>query len=106
MPLDFTATESGFDDGMGGASNATGTRQQQHYVLFGKDGDGVYFEYDDQIHGGVDQVVQISVHPDRVVFALRDSNVITVRRQMHDAAWNDFVAGVRRTFPAAVVAGA
>jgi hypothetical protein len=43
MPLDFTATESGFDNGMGGASNAAGT-DEQHYVLFGKDADGIYFE--------------------------------------------------------------
>ena len=103
MPLNFTATESGFDDGMGGASNAAES-DPQHYVLFGKDDDGVYFEYDDQIHGGVDQVVQISVLPDHVVFVLRDSDKITVRRQMDDAAWNDFIAGVRRTFPPAIVA--
>jgi len=52
MPLDFTATESGFDNGMGGASNAAGA-DDLHYVLFGKDGDGVYFEYDDQIHDSI-----------------------------------------------------
>jgi len=48
MPLDFVATESGFDNGMGGAFNAAGTGES-HYVLFGRDGGGVYFEYDDPI---------------------------------------------------------
>ena len=98
MPLDFVATESGFDDGMGGASNAAGTGES-HYVLFGKDGDGVYFEYDDQIHGAIEQVTHISVLADRVVFTLRDRNTITVRKQMADAKWSEFVAGVRGTFP-------
>ena len=37
MPLDFMATEIGFDNGMGGASNAAGD-EDLHYVLFGKDG--------------------------------------------------------------------
>jgi len=62
MPLDFTATEIGFEDGVGGASNAAGAGDP-HYVLFGRDGDGVYVEYDDQIHGGVDQVAGVSVRP-------------------------------------------
>ena len=102
MPLDFAATESGFDEGMGGASNAAGTGEQ-HYVLFGKDGDGVYFEYDDQIHGGIDQVKQISIHPDRVLFTLRDDDTITVRKQMSDAQWDELIAGLQRTFPPAIV---
>ena len=105
MPLDFTATESGFDNGMGGASNAAGA-DDLHYVLFGQDGDGVYFEYDDQIHGAINQVAGVSVHPDRIVFALRDSHTITVRRRMDDGQWSEFVAGIRRTFPAAIVAEA
>jgi hypothetical protein len=102
MLIDFAATEAGFDNGLGGASNAQSTGEP-HYVLFGKDGDGVYFEYDDQIHGGVDQVAQVSVHADHVVFTLRDSGVITVRRQMEDGPWSDFIDGVRRTFPATLV---
>lgn len=105
MSLDFTATESGFDNGLGGASNTAGS-DEQHYVLFGKDGEGVYFEYDDQIHGDIDQVVQISVGPDRVVFTLRDATTITVRRQMDDRPWNEFVAGVRHTCPCVNVGGA
>jgi len=104
MPLDFAATESGFEDGLGGASNAAGAGPS-HYVLFGRDGDGVYFEYDDQIHGGVDQVAQVSIHPDRVVFSLRGNDTITVRREMSDAQWNQLIAGLREAFPPAIVAG-
>jgi len=43
---------------------------------------------------------------DRIVFALRDSDTITVRRRMDDGQWSEFVAGIRRTFPAAIVAEA
>ena len=53
--MEFTATESGFEGGMGGASNTAGTADH-HYVLFGRQTDeqhpefsGVYFEFDDQI---------------------------------------------------------
>lgn len=105
MPLDFTATEIGFDNGMGGASNAAGA-DDLHYVLFGKDGDGVYFEYDDQIHGGKDQVAGISVHPDYMVFALIDRNTITVRRKADDPDWSEFLGGIRDVFPPAMVTGA
>lgn len=105
MPLDFLATESGFDNGLGGASNAAGVGEQ-HYVLFGKDGDGIYFEYDDQIHGGIGQVAHVSIHSDHVVFRLHDLNTITVRRKTEDAPWSEFIAGIRRTFPPAIVAGA
>src|SRR6185369_138620 len=101
MPLDFVATECGFDNGLGGASNAAGTGPS-HYVLFGRDGDGVYFEYDDQIHGRADQVKHISVYADRVVFGLDDEDKITVRKQMRDAPWNEFIAGLRCTFPPSI----
>ena len=105
MPFNFMATEIGFDDGMGGASNAA-SADDLHYVVFGKDGDGVYFEYDDQINGGVDQVAGISVHPDHVVFTLIDRNTITVRRQADDPKWSEFLGGLRAIFPAALVTGA
>ena len=105
MPLDFVATECGFDNGLGGASNAAGTGPS-HYVLFGRDGDGVYFEYDDQIHGRVDQVAHVVIHLDRIVFSLRDKNTITVRKEMSGAEWSEFIAGVRDAFPPAIVDGA
>jgi len=105
MPLDFTATECGFDNGMGGASNAAGA-DDLHYVLFGKDGDGVYFEYDDQINGGIDQVARIVVHPDRVVFARIDGDTITVHKQMDDTKWTEFLKGMRGVFAPAIMTGA
>lgn len=92
MPFDFTATECGFENGLGGASNAAGA-DEYHYVLFGKDGDGVYFEYDDQINGGVGQVVGVEIEADRVVFALTDGEKITVCRQMNAAKWAEFIGG-------------
>jgi len=104
MPFDFTATEIGFDNGMGGASNAAGS-DDLHYVLFGKDGDGVDFEYDDQSHGGIDQVARISVHPDHVVFTLVDRTTITVRRKADDPNWSEFLGGLRGVFPPAMVTG-
>jgi hypothetical protein len=104
MPLDFTATEVGFDNGMGGASNAAGA-DDLHYVLFGKDGDGIYFEYDDQIHGGVDQVAGIAVHLDHVVFTLVDRNAITVWCGADDSNWSEFLGGLRDVFPPAMVTG-
>ncbi|HZN64061.1 MAG TPA: hypothetical protein VFB66_02085 [Tepidisphaeraceae bacterium] len=105
MPLDFTATEIGFEDGVGGASNAAGTGDP-HYVLFGRDGDGVYFEYDDQIHGGVDQVAGVSVRRDHVVFTLTDRTTITVRRRADDPKWSEFLDGLRGVFPPAMVTDA
>lgn len=102
MPLDFTATEIGFEDGVGGASNAAGTGEP-HYVLFGRDGGGVYFEYDDQIHGGVDQVAGVSVHRDQMDFTLVDQTVITVRRQADDPKWSEFLGGLRAVFPPGMV---
>ncbi len=105
MPLDFIATECGFDNGLGGASNAAGA-DEHHYVLFGKDGDGVYFEYDDQINGGVDQVAGVEVEQTRVLFSLTDGKKIAVRKQMNDAKWSEFIAGIKGAFPQAIVAGA
>ena len=105
MPLDFTAAQIGFDNRVGGTSNAA-SADDLHYVLFGKDGDGVYFEYDDQIHGGVDQVGGISVHPDHGIFTLIDRNTITVRRQAGDPKWLEFLGSLRDVFPPAIVTGA
>src|SRR4051812_36835938 len=103
MPFDFIATEVGFYNGMRGASNAAGAGEL-HYVVFGKDGDDVYFEYDDQIHGRVNQVAGICVRPDHVVFTLTDRNTITVRRQQaDDPKWSEFLGGLHAVFPAAMV---
>ena len=55
------------------------------------------------IHGGVDRVAGISVEADRVVFMLIDRNIITVRRQLDDPKWSEFLAGLRNVFPSATV---
>lgn len=102
MHLDFTAFESGFDNGLGGASNAAADGTL-HYVLFGKDGGGAYFEYDDQVHGAVDQVCRIDLHGDRVTFALVDGGSVTVRREVDDGQWHEFLEGIRSVFAPGVV---
>jgi hypothetical protein len=102
--MEFTATESGFEDGMGGASNAAGAADY-HYVLFGRQTDGqhpecsgVYFEFDDQIYGGVDRVGAIAVTDDRVSFELRDGQRIVVRRGMEVPQWSGFLKGIHDAF--------
>ncbi|MCA9028939.1 MAG: hypothetical protein KDA86_27300 [Planctomycetaceae bacterium] len=102
--MEFVATESGFADGMGGASNAAGTADY-HYVLFGPDTDeqhaersGVYFEFDDQIHGAVDCVTAVAIAEDHVSFELRDGQRIIVRRGMKDSQWSGFLRGIQDAF--------
>ena len=102
--MEFTATESGFEDGMGGASNAAET-QDYHYVLFGRHSDeqhpectGVYFEFDDQIHGAVDGVTGVAIADDLVTFELRDGQKIVVRRGMGEPQWDGFLKGIRDAF--------
>jgi hypothetical protein len=103
-PMEFVATESGFEDGMGGASNSAGAADY-HYVLFGRDIDeqhperrGVYFEFDDQIHGAVDCVTAVAITDDQVSFELRDGQKIVVRRGVAEAKWSGFLKGLHDTF--------
>jgi len=102
--MEFVATESGFEDGMGGASNGAGTAGY-HYVLFGRDTDeqypecsGVYFEFDDQIHGAVDCVKMVAIADDLVSFELRDGQTIVVRRGMAEPQWTGFLRGIHDAF--------
>jgi hypothetical protein len=102
--MEFVVTEFGFDDGIGGASNAAGTADH-HYVLFGRQTDeqhsecsGVYFEFDDQIHGAVDCVTRVVIADDCVRFELRDSQKIVVRRGMAEPQWSGFVRRIHDAF--------
>src|SRR6266699_442350 len=102
--MEFTATESGFEDGMGGASNAAGTADY-HYALFGRQTDeqhpecsGVYFEFDDQIHGTVDCITRVVIADDCVRFELRDGQKIVVRRGMAETQWSGFLRGIHDAF--------
>lgn len=108
--MEFAATEAGFRDGVGGASNAAG-EGPAHYVLFGLQTDtqhpansGVYFEYDDQINGSVGRVERVSVTPERVEFTLRRGPTIAVTRQVEPGAWSEFLSGIAAVFPAETVA--
>ena len=103
-PMEFVATESGFEDGIGGASNAADTTDY-YYVLFGRQTDdqhpeccGVYFEFDDQIHGAVDCVTGVVIADDRVSFALRDGQIIVVRCGMAEPQWSGFLRGIHDAF--------
>jgi hypothetical protein len=107
--MEFIATESGFEHGLGGASNAT-SEADYHYVLFGEQSDeqhpknsGVYFEFDDQIHGSVNSVTGVVVLDDAVRFELKDLITIVVRRGMGEQQWNEFLKGVRDTFSADII---
>jgi len=102
--MEFTATESGFEDGMGGASNAAGTKDY-HYVLFGRDPEdnSVYFEFDDQIHGSVDAVTRVVIAEESVEFELKDHQTILVRRGMAQPQWNGFLQGIHDAFGADII---
>ena len=107
--MEFIATESAFHDGLGGASNAAADAEY-HYVLFGNQVDdqhpenaGLYFEFDDQINGSVNNVLSVTIALKVVTFALRDGQSIVVRRGMAQADWLQFLEGIGNTFPAEIV---
>ena len=102
--MEFTATECGFDNGLGGASNAA-AKKDYHYVLFGRQIDeqhpeynGAYFEFDDQINGAANCVARVVVRDGAVDFGLKDRRKITVLRGMMAAEWDRFLNGIRDTF--------
>ncbi len=110
--MEFTATESGFEDGIGGASSAAGSADY-HYVLFGRQTDeqhsecsGVYFEFDDQIHGSVGCVIRITIADSVVRFELRDGQSVVVRRGMAEPHWTEFLRGIHEAFGHEIVAEA
>ena len=88
MSFEFSATESGFTDGLGGASNSAAD-DEYHYILFGRQMDsqhpeasGTYFECDDQINGGINLVERIAITNSEVTFALTNSEAIRVIRRV------------------------
>jgi hypothetical protein len=104
MSFEFTATESGFADGFGGASNSE-DEDDYHYVLFGRQTDaqhpensGAYFEFDDQINGGVNLVRKIAVTNCHVTFILTEFKTIRVIRMMDDIGWQEFLRGITESF--------
>jgi len=88
----------------GGASNSAGTAEH-HYVLFGRQSDdqhpensGVYFEFDDQIHGAVDGVAKVMIADGSVEFELIDQSNIVVRRRTEEPEWTEFLCGIHDVF--------
>ena len=103
-PLEFTATECGFQDGLGGASTGAGTKTY-HYVSFSRQTDdqhpefnGVYFEYDDPRSGAGDCVKSVVVGERVVEFELKDRRKIIVRRGMDELQWSTFLRGIHDVF--------
>ena len=104
MLTEFTATEMGFKDGLGGASNSKASAPY-HYILFGKQVDpqhawnsGIYFEFDNQRNGGVNRVAKVLLAESEAHFSLQDQHVILVRRAQDDDGWQKFVKGVHEVF--------
>lgn len=89
---------------MGGASNAADI-PDYHYVLFGRQTDdqhpefsGIYFEFDDQLHGSVNSVKRVRVSQHSVVFELSHHPKIVIRRGTSQPQWQEFVRGIREVF--------
>ncbi len=102
--MTFTETEASFEDGLGGASNAT-SRAKYHYVLFGLQVDdqhpensGVYFEYDDQCNGSIGAVDRIRIGENVVKFSLKNGTTIIVNCKTTDSKWNEFLNGINSVF--------
>ncbi len=103
-PMEFTATECRFQDGLGCASVGAGTKNY-HYVLFSRQTDdkhpefnGVYFEYDDPLNGVGDLVGSVVVGDRFVEFQLKDRRRIVVRRGTDEPQWSAFLIGIHYAF--------
>lgn len=103
--MKFSATESGFKDGMGGASNKNGG-DRYHYVLFGIQEDaqhpensGIYFEYDDQANGAINSVEAVSIGGKSVVFELKGGKSIEIKCNVSTEQWDEFKQGIQTVFP-------
>ena len=104
MGVEFTATEAGFDRGIGGASNARSS-ETYHYLLFGQqtlrqhpEYNGIYFEVDHQNQGGVNLVTRVVVSPESVRFQLDTGDAVLVRCGVDDEQWRRFLQGIHEVF--------
>ncbi len=107
--MDFTATEHGFKNGLGGASNSA-SKKDYHYILFGRQVDsqhpeysGVYFEYDDQSQGAVNCVKEVTISDEQVLFKLKRQKKILVRRGGKAIQWKQFLKGIRDVFAESII---
>jgi len=102
--MKFTATEAGFENGMGGASNSK-ANDEHHYILFGMQEDpqhpeynGAYFEYDDQKNGKVNSVEAVSINEKMVCFKLLSGTLIEIKFDVSAEQWGAFLSGIRTVF--------
>jgi hypothetical protein len=102
--MKFTATEAGFREGMGGASNSK-SLGRYHYVLFGIQSDinhpensGTYFEFDDQSNGATNSVQEVSMGDNSVTFKLQGGKSIEIDCDVPIKDWDEFKQGVRTVF--------
>lgn len=109
VSMRFTATEAGFKDGLGGASNSK-SAAEYHYVLFGIQKDsqhpensGVYFEYDDQSNGTVNAVQSVLIGSESVVFRLKSGKEIEVEFEVSAQEWSELKRAIRTVFPRSAV---
>ncbi len=108
-PMEFTATECGFQDGLGGASVGHGTKNY-HYVSFGRQTDyqhpefnGVYFEFDDPRNGDGDLVKSVVVSNQVVEFQLKDRRRVVIRRGTDEPQWSMFLRGIHDAFQSDII---
>jgi hypothetical protein len=103
--MKFIATEAGFKDGLGGASNGQ-AGEKYHYVLFGKQRDaqhpentGIYFEFDNQRNGAVNSVKAVRISEGTVIFTLKRGKAIEVNCNVSADQWEELQRGLRQVFP-------
>jgi len=110
MSVVFTATEAGFKEGLGGASNANGS-EEYHYVLFGTQVDaqypensGAYFEHDAENSGAVNFVRAVVIGGKSAVFTLKNGESVEVKRgNLNAEHWAEFRRAVHIVFPPDIV---
>lgn len=102
--MKFIATEAGFAEGLGGASN-TGGDADYHYIVFGYQEDeghpensGIYFEYDDQGNSTINGVKHLVLTDQTVQFFLSEGKTITVLKGMEEQQWKEFLNGIQVVF--------
>lgn len=102
--MKFVATEAGFIDGLGGASNSN-SEEDYHYIIFGYQEDsrqpsnsGIYFEYDDQGNSSINEVEHVVVSKQSVSFSLANDEKIAVLNDVTEQQWNEFLDGIQTVF--------
>ena len=105
----FTATEAGYKEGLGGASNSK-SLEKFHYVLFGIQTDlqnsengGEYFEWDDQINGAINSVKEVVISENKVLFIINQGESIEINCNVSAEQWDELKQGLQTVFLRKVV---